>query len=385
MKKVEQITKKGSVVISEDLIFSKKEITTVLSNFFPSIKEINNHYVISNNGTDYHLLVKNISYLGHPHPIYKKRIQVPKNWSNFLKKDNSFLMGVYHFEDNLIFALFDKKQRGKNSSAHISTIDILKAVELGIFYKTDKSNNKLIVFRSDKLNDIFKSLYGNKQIKNSDEIEVFNRFTEVLDKKWDGIGSYKEMISSNFSQAFQPEWPGFYFEYKFESFMKLNTQYSNICKYIRNKKIDDLDFDVEFIKNNFFGDLKTHSVKSDSILGNDKKSFEKVIEVHGKLWYLVLELKTRKDSDFNCVVSKFWNNELNTKKGKKKDSGSYCGRMKYDVSLLQFYILEINQFNKKYILDFNQPKNSNGQPRELKIQIKKKDIDNFVIFRKELS
>jgi hypothetical protein len=102
------------------------------------------------------------------------------------------------------------------------------------------------------------------------------------------------MIESNFSQAFQPEWPGFYFEYMFENFMKLNTRYKNICEYVRNKKSGELDFDIRFIKKNFYGDLKTHSIESRSILGNDKKSFEKVVKIHEKLWYVVLELKTKK-------------------------------------------------------------------------------------------
>lgn len=98
-----------------------------------------------------------------------------------------------------------------------------------------------------------------------------------------------------------------------------------------------------------------------------------------------MNLKQKKDSDSDFVVSKFWNNELNSKKGKNKDLLSYSNRMKYDVTLLNFYILEINQFNRNYVLDFNQPKNSNGKIREVKIQINKRDIDNFVIFRKTLS
>jgi hypothetical protein len=48
--------------------------------------------------------------------------------------------------------------------------------------------------------------------------------------------------------------------------------------------------------------------------------------------------------------------------------------------------LEINQFNKQYLADFNQGINSNNSSRKQKISIKNKDInnDNFAIYRKTL-
>jgi len=380
MKKVEQVNRDGKVVIQADSIYSKDEIYTILSKLIPSIQKERSYFTYFVDNEKYYLLIKNITYLGHPHPLHKKRIQVSSKWSQILRKEKSFLIGIYHFSDNIVFALFDKKQRGKNSSAHISTIDILKAVELGIFQKIDKQNNNLIVFREDKFCDVIDLKIHNKKIINSEEIHVFDEFSGVLEKRWDGIKSYKKMIASNFSQALQSEWPGFYFEYMFERFINSNPQYKNICVYVRNKKVGSLDFDVEFVRGGFYGDLKTHSVSSGSILGNDKASVEKVINYYNKLWYVVLELVPRKDYDFNCIVSKFWNTQL-----KKDDLLSYCGRMKHDVSLTQFYILEINKFNKKYISDFRQPRNSNGDLREIKIKIDKKNIDNFVIFRKTLT
>lgn len=192
------------------------------------------------------------------------------------------------------------------------------------------------------------------------------------------------MINASFSQAFQPEWPGFYLEYRFEKFLDKNTIYKKTCTYIRDKKIGGLDFDVKFIEGKFFGDLKTHSEKSSSVLGNDKNSVERVLRDHSKLWYIVLELTPRKDSDFGCTVSKFWNKKLSELRSADKKDDSYCGRMKYDVVLTNLYILEINKFNKRYISDFNQPKNSDGKLREMKIKIDKKDLENFIIYRKVL-
>ncbi len=60
--------------------------------------------------------------------------------------------------------------------------------------------------------------------------------------------------------------------------------------------------------------------------------------------------------------------------------------MKNSVQLDNFVVLEINQFNRQYLVDFNQGKNSDGNPRNIKISIKKEDIknDNFAIYRQKL-
>ncbi len=49
-------------------------------------------------------------------------------------------------------------------------------------------------------------------------------------------------------------------------------------------------------------------------------------------------------------------------------------------------VLEINQFNRQYLVDFKQGRNSDGKPRNIKISIKKEDIknDNFAIYRQKL-
>ncbi len=60
--------------------------------------------------------------------------------------------------------------------------------------------------------------------------------------------------------------------------------------------------------------------------------------------------------------------------------------MKNSVQLDNFVVLEINQFNRQYLVDFKQGKNSDGNPRNIKISIKKEDIknDNFAIYRQKL-
>ncbi len=85
-------------------------------------------------------------------------------------------------------------------------------------------------------------------------------------------------------------------------------------------------------------------------------------------------------------TSTFWNKEINNNKGKNKKLDSYLSKMKHSVKLSYFVVLEINQFNQKYLTYFKQGKNSNGTPRNVKISIKRKDIenDNFAIYRQKI-
>ena len=55
--------------------------------------------------------------------------------------------------------------------------------------------------------------------------------------------------------------------------------------------------------------------------------------------------------------------------------------MKHSVNFKKMEILEVNEINRHLILqDFNQGHNSDGNKRNLKFKIDKKDIDNFIIY-----
>ena len=59
------------------------------------------------------LLCKNITYLGNPHPIFKKRIQIPSDWIELtlkLERDGYDVrfVGVYHYDGFVVFADFLK-------------------------------------------------------------------------------------------------------------------------------------------------------------------------------------------------------------------------------------------------------------------------------------
>ncbi len=221
-------------------------------------------------------------------------------------------------------------------------------------------------------------ILNNKENETPKEIKLFDNFSSSLIKKWDGKVCYQEMFNLNYRNKFQPEWPGFYLEFKFEKYLEDNMNLKDICTFVSNKKNGQLDFDLNF-SDKYLGDLKAHSVDSYYIPGNDKNNFLEAIRIYNKFWYVVFYHKTYMDKNYNNTVAKFWN-EIQG----KKDLLSYSNRMKNSIELTGIKILEINKYNVKYISDMTQGKNSNGKTRAIKIQIHKNFVDNFLIFNKNL-
>lgn len=375
MIKVEQIFN-NDIVIDYDEKLSKKQIIDIINNDFKTISK-NNPYVIVMDNIEIKLFIKQITYLGNPHLIFKKRIQISKGWASELKEENTFLIGLYKYKETIIYTFFDKNnfinRVTNNSSAHVSTFDLLNSNEKGEFTKKDIRGNLITTIKRDNIIDFIRKLIK-KEVKFNDEIELFEKFKSTLNKNYTGIECYKEMIKSDFRKKFQPEWVGFFLEYKFENFLNFKPDFKLICNYQSNKKKGDIDLDLNF-NNNFLGDLKAHSNDSNAILGNDKNNIEKALLTYNKIWYIVFNHNTYRDSEYNFEVTMFWNKEQN-----KDNLMSYSNKMKHNISFTDFKILEINNYNKQYLSDFNQGKNSNGMPREKKIKIDKKCLNNFLIY-----
>jgi hypothetical protein len=384
MKKVEQINNKGEVVFDYDEIINSSDFKYYFS---PSFNFLNdkNPFEVEFKNKKYIFCIKSITYLGNPHPLYKKRIQIPKEWRNTLKKENTILIGIYKYKDNVVFTIFDlenyKNNRLNNSSAHVNTLDIRYAVENDFFSKLDIRGNKIYLFTKENFEKGFEEYIKNRSVTNIAEINLFDEFADKLDKKWNGKECYKEMIDNNYTNAFQSEWAGFYLEYKFEMFLEEDKQRKTICLFVRDKKINGHDLDLNF-HDEFLGDLKTHSVDSSAVLGNDMNVVDKVLDKYNKLWYVIFEHDTIKDNTKDYEVTTYWNQKINCLKEKKKPLDSYGSRMKNSIEIKKMIIAEINKYNKKYLSVFNQGLNSNGKPREPKIKINNKALDNFVIHRK---
>ncbi|MFP4402320.1 MAG: hypothetical protein ACLFPL_03730 [Candidatus Nanoarchaeia archaeon] len=381
MKKVEQVLD-GEVILDFDNKKSSKEILKILKKHFKEVSNENSKFKINIDGEELTFLLKNVTYLGHPHPLYTKRIQLNNLWEEDLKNKNTFLMGIYNYNSTTLFVHFDKKnyvgRNLNNSSAHVWVNDLLRGYKDGVFQKVDSRKNEIFVIREDKLEEFVKSKFLNDKKIFTDEIEMFSNFKNTIGKKWRGVDCYNEMIINNYNNKFQSEWPGFYLEFKFEKFLTLNQKYKEICDFLKNKKKEGIDFDIWF-KSGYYGDLKTHSKSSTAILGNDQRNINSVLEKYNRLWYVVLNISPTMDKNKNYEVTHFWNMCR-----EKSNLDSYGEKMKNSVDLISLEILEINNYNKKYLSDFNQGINSNGRVRKPKYKINSNLVSNFKIYDFEL-
>lgn len=376
MKQIEQI-KNGLVIFDYDEKLSNEDKFNLINKDF-KVKNSNNPYLVDFNGKEFLLFVKQITYLGNPHSAFKKRIQLSKGWNESLKQENAFLIGIYKYQDTFLYVHFDKKnfieRQTNNSSAHVYTYDLLKAIEDGIHTRIDIKNNVINIIRQDKITDYFDTLLNVGQVL-SKEIQLFEHFKNSLNKKYNGIESYKEMIEFNHNNKYQPEWPGFYLEYKFIRLLNTFPEYKQICQFVSNKKNGDLDFDLNF-NENYLGDLKAHTNGTGGILGNDKISVDRAIAKYNKLWYVVFNHNTNKDKDNNYVVTNYWNIAQG-----KENLKSYGDKMKHSIEFTDFEILEFNKFNIHHLTEFKQGINSDGNKRAPKIKINKKEIPHFLIYK----
>ena len=380
--KVEQVTNNNEVVIDYGEVLDNNEINEIVTNGFNGTYIKNGNLFGRYDKTDFCLYIKNINYLGNPHPIFKKRIQIPDTFKNLYDKNanmniKTLLLGIYKYKNTILFCDFDTStyvnNNLHNSSAHVYTIDLKNGLQTGFFQKTDLRGNTITVFTLDRVEDFYKYKFEHTEIESKFEIvNTFDQFFKSITKDWFGIECYKEMIDANYNNKFQSEWAGFYLEYLMDRYI-IEHHLFDIIRYEQNKKEDQIDLDLYFSKINSYGDLKTHSDNSGGIIGNDKETVEKLLG-DGNIYYIVCNHDTVMDKDHNYEVTTFWNAIQN-----KTDLMSYSSKMKYEVHLKSYYILEINKYNYQYVDVYNQGKNSDGKPRKPKISISNKNIGNFLI------
>ena len=153
------------------------------------------------------------------------------------------------------------------------------------------------------------------------------------------------------------------------------------------KKHGELDFDLWFNEENFFGDLKASDEAKKEAPANDQENFLECINTHDKFWYIIYEHETIKDSETDGYpATKFRthfirdNHEWNPKKPWNELSN--CSRMKLAVKFTNMYVIELNKVNYKSVLnDFKQGRQPNGDARKIKFKINKSNIDNLVVYR----
>lgn len=404
----EQITLDKSLVVAQDQPLSDKELQECLINVLgknkcriltvPPRKWV---LEFSDSGIVHHLLVRTCTYLGNPHPIKKKRVQLPLWFNEYAiatskqspQVDVRYI-GVYHYGDehhgdNVIFIDFKKDtyltKKGHNSSAHVYTNDLFQAMTYGVFSKEDYFGNNISAIRRDKFRDY---IMGNLS-ETTSLFDLFRKFNcGFTFGQWlKALDAIKEMHKNEWHQWKQAEWAGWFLEYKFYKFT-IENDITSRMRYVGSsmKREGDLDFDIRFDDEDFYGDLKASDVKKKETPGNDQKNLIECIFQYDKFWYVIYEHETIKDSNStNYEATKARNRFIKSvDPSYDKDEMSYHGRMKNSVRFIKMSIIELNRINfREALTDFNQGHQPDGKARNPKFNINKKVLedDNFVVFR----
>lgn len=373
------------------------------SQFYARIAELTGSEVIKD-GSRYLLkkgksiiALKQVTYLGNPHPTYKKRAQMPA-WFPEVREKNTkdgykvFFMGVYTYKENVVMFNFKLEtyegNKFNNSSAHIMINDIYQATKTGYYKKIDKKKNEIDCFRVEYLDAII----NEKKLVNK-EIDTIQKFNEKFEfnKSLHVMKCVPEMNEANWPDKNQGEWPGFYLEYRYDKFLHENNR-TDIINFQKIKDDSAFDFDLFFPSADYYGDLKSSAKAKNESPGNDKQSLDEYLKLGKKFWYVIYEHDTKLAKDNNDEATIAWNNyrlqngykklQDDIKNGKIDWMLSYKNRLKESVTYTGMFILEINDANKHYVFnDFNQGKQPDGSKRKGKYMIKKKDIENFIVYR----
>lgn len=405
----QQITLDKSLVIDRDQPLKPKQlIETVLNTLGHdkahkiSIPPRKMAVEYNTNGKRYHLIVKACTYLGNPHPIYKKRIQLPEWFNEYVNTQRSLnpavevrFIGVYHYGtdfygDNIIFIDYKTdtylSKKGNNSSAHVYINDLYQCMTYGVFSKTDAYGNHITTIRRDKLI----TYLSGEDNEGESLFDLFRKFNHgfPFGTRLRSIDVIKEMHKNKWSQWRQAEWPGWYLEYRFNKFTVENDITDKI-RYIgsSHKREGELDFDIRFEDEDFYGDLKASDIRKKETPANDQKSVVECIRHYEKFWYVIYEHETVKDKDSGTdfEATRARNRYIRmVDPDYDKNELSYSSRMKHSVKFVKMTIIELNRINFRDALkDFNQGQQPDGSPRNPKFNIKKDVLsdDNFVVFR----
>lgn len=343
------------------------------------------------------LLTKAVTYLGNPHPAYKKRVQLPTWFKEFcldpyimFKYDVRFV-GVYHYDGNVVFVEWNKdtylQKKSHNSSAHIYTNDLFQGMTYGVFRKRDQFGNTVVAIRYNK----FRQYITGQEIHTDNLFDLFAKFNFGMPfGKWlycyDAI---KEMYEGKWPHFEQAEWAGFFLEYRFNKFI-IDEGCERKMRYISQKSPGDLDFDIRFEDDDFYGDLKASDITHKDAPGNKQENIIECLQRYDRFWYVIYEHETVKEKereklmlDRSAAYDR-WKFLHEVDPRYDKDVDSYITRLKHSVRFQKMSIVELNRINYRDILKpFNQGHQPDGKPRLPKFNINKNILnnDNFVVFR----
>ncbi len=392
--KSEQIAPNTSLIIDYDQpLRSSKDICNAFAQALSGACSIEKYhetktvYKYNHNGITHYFLAGAITYLSKPHPIFKKRYQL-KLWFKDFYKDyrdapNTIihLIGLYHYEGLIVFVEFELKdyiERKLNSSAaHVYSNDIFQAVTNGYFSKVDRNGNHIT-----SISSRYFEQYLDGKVKENPLFELFKTFnTSFCFDKWiSAKQAITKMKQGNWYQWKGTEWPGWFLEFEVAGFVSREHCETQML-YIGNLKDDSmLDFDLLFPKDHYYGDLKASDINHSEAPGNDQEAVLNAINQCGRLWYIIYEHDTIKDTDRQNEMAIERMNLIGNQY-RIGDKISYASRMKHSVNFRRMRIYELNRVNMNDALTvFNQGHQPDGSARRPKFLINKQNIDNCIVF-----
>lgn len=383
---VEQIYRE-KIVYDYDQKYSPTELKELLAWYFHVEKDtLKGQY----ENCRFQIHAKNITYLGKPWEKYKKRIQLWSNFSEMIQADYDndlipLVIGVYHYKRTVVFVDFEVEDYldndTNNSAAHVQTYDLQRAIKQGIYSKIDKNGNHITAFAPDQVERFLRDKLAIQQEKTPlDRInDVFYDFYISIPSQWEGIECYKYLVEVGHPKQRETEWPGFFHEALFEKYIEEHKEQANIVRFQQNKAKGGLDFDLYYPQIQCFGDLKCHTIGEPAIPGNKIENLYEAIK-RGPLYYVICEHVTEKDSDPEYRTLTYWNNYIRDEKKRGKDIEGQKGRMKAKVVLVDYIIIQIDEFNCALLGSFQKGfKNSNNTPRGEKFSISEKLLEEFIV------
>lgn len=389
---VEQLTPDGKLTHGESESFSSlKQAVDCFKQFIPEeqlcIETIEGHkcIVFINGDCKIVLLHGSITYLGNPHPHFKKRVQLKEWWQTLCKNHPDLdvrFIGVYTYKSVILFAEFVSdtylKHGLHNSSAHVFTNDLYQALKNGSFSKTDAQGNKILFFNGISF---YKHLCGELSIDDQ-YVRLFDSINSTIafNEWFTAEKAISELIAADDNNMRQTEWPAFYTEYKYKSAIKnLNLSEQIVFTGSSNKKQGDIDLDLYFPLMKIFGELKTTDIESGEIPGNDIEGTEKAIKEYGRYWLVVYSIEVIKDIERGSEMARKRMELLGLP---PKDPPSYANLMKHSVQYISNSVYEINEINLDNMTRlFKQGHQPSGKSRKPKTSYIKDYLENAIIYR----
>lgn len=274
----------GRIIKDLDIRASKDNHIHILSNF-GEVGIDKSHYTLQNSGVEYKIIIKNITYLGWPHPLNKKRIQIQPI---LIKNENiDFLLGCYKRREECYLILFDIDKinitQSQNTSIHVN---------IQTFSRVTINSNQWV--NSGGISVPYKIFSAQHLIQNN----IFFR-TEI--SQVDSNNNNDQYISYNgYKLSFKPDTNLLKFSHKYRKYVKISEENVYVIK------LNQIDTITRKSILNYFGRFYKMQISienGDLLIFSLDKSLLNILKklYSNKNTYTIDELINKMKSEYNIV------------------------------------------------------------------------------------